>query len=424
MATESDTIVVVGGGLAAGKLVTEYRAAGGEASVTVVASEPDPPYHRPPLTKGFLRGEVEREGTYVRPAEEYEDEVVELRLGARAERIDPDAHVVVLEGGEEIPYTRLVLATGARPRPLPLPGADLVGVHTYRTLADADAVRTAAEEAHAAIVVGGSFIGAESAASLRLRGLDVTLIEMGPQLMPQLRAPELSAQLADLYRDEGVEVLLGTELAELTGNGKLLTGAKTKDGSTIEGYLAIVGIGVVPNVELANDAGAEVDDGIVVDERFRTSLPDVYAVGDVARYPDPTSGRLRRIEHWSNANAQGGHLGRQLAGARAAYDELPVFFTQLFDKKFQVLGDVEPATAVRPARLGRRGARPRLPPHRREASGGRRRPRAGRRPRRGARDADPGAAGDRRPHQARRREHATDGGSRRPRRVSCVVLAG
>ena len=344
MATESDTIVVVGGGLAAGKLVTEYRAAGGEASVTVVASEPDPPYHRPPLTKGFLRGEVEREGTYVRPAEEYEDEVVELRLGARAERIDPDAHVVVLEGGEEIPYTRLVLATGARPRPLPLPGADLVGVHTYRTLADADAVRTAAEEAHAAIVVGGSFIGAESAASLRLRGLDVTLIEMGPQLMPQLRAPELSAQLADLYRDEGVEVLLGTELAELTGNGKLLTGAKTKDGSTIEGYLAIVGIGVVPNVELANDAGAEVDDGIVVDERFRTSLPDVYAVGDVARYPDPTSGRLRRIEHWSNANAQGGHLGRQLAGARAAYDELPVFFTQLFDKKFQVLGDVEPAT--------------------------------------------------------------------------------
>ena len=345
MATESDTIVVVGGGLAAGKLVTEYRAAGGEALVTVVASEPDPPYHRPPLTKGFLRGEVEREGTYVRPAEEYEDEVVELRLGARAERIDPDAHVVVLEGGEEIPYTRLVLATGARPRPLPLPGADLVGVHTYRTLADADAVRTAAEEAHAAIVVGGSFIGAESAASLRLRGLDVTLIEMGPQLMPQLRAPELSAQLADLYRDEGVEVLLGTELAELTGNGKLLTGAKTKDGSTIEGYLAIVGIGVMPNVELASDAGAEVDNGIVVDERFRTSLPDVYAVGDVARYPDPTSGRLRRIEHWSNANAQGGHLGRQLAGARAAYDELPVFFTQLFDKKFQVLGDVEPATA-------------------------------------------------------------------------------
>jgi 3-phenylpropionate/trans-cinnamate dioxygenase ferredoxin reductase subunit len=344
MAPDTDTIVVVGGGLSAARLATEYRAAGGEATVTILSSEQDPPYHRPPLTKGFLRGEVERDGTYVRPAAEYEDEVVELRLGATAERIDPEAHVVVLEGGEELPYATLVLATGARPRPLPLPGADLVGVHTYRTIADADAVRTAAEEGHAAIVVGGSFIGAESAASLRMRGLDVTLVEMGPQLMPQLRAPELSAQLAELYREEGVEILLDTQLAELTGNGKLLTGARTKDGRQIEGYLAIVGIGVVPNVELGEAAGAEVDDGIVVDERFRTSLPDVYAIGDIARYPDPTAGRLRRIEHWSSANAQGGHLGRQLAGARAPYDELPVFFTQLFDKKFQVLGDVEPAT--------------------------------------------------------------------------------
>ena len=344
MAPESDTIVVVGGGLASARFATEYRAAGGEAPVTILSSEEDPPYHRPPLTKGFLRGEVERDGTYVRPAEEYEDEVVELRLGVRAERIDPEKHVVVLEGGDEVRYATLVLATGARPRPLPLPGADLVGVHTYRFLSDAATVRTAAEEAHAAIVVGGSFIGAESAASLRLRGLDVTLVEMGPRLMPQLGSAVLSDELADLYREQGVEVLLETELAELTGNGKLLTGARTKDGTTVEGYLAIVGIGVVPNVELAEDAGAEIDNGVVVDERFRTSLADVYAIGDVARYPDSTSGRLRRIEHWSSANAQGGHLGRQLAGSRAPYDELPVFFTQLFDKKFQVLGDPESAT--------------------------------------------------------------------------------
>ena len=344
MAPESDTIVVVGGGLASARFATEYRAAGGEAPVTILSSEEDPPYHRPPLTKGFLRGEVERDGTYVRPAEEYEDEVVELRLGVRAERIDPEKHAVVLEGGDEVRYATLVLATGARPRPLPLPGADLVGVHTYRFLSDAATVRTAAEEAHAAIVVGGSFIGAESAASLRLRGLDVTLVEMGPRLMPQLGSAVLSDELADLYREQGVEVLLETELAELTGNGKLLTGARTKDGTTVEGYLAIVGIGVVPNVELAEDAGAEIDNAVVVDERFRTSLADVYAIGDVARYPDSTSGRLRRIEHWSSANAQGGHLGRQLAGSRAAYDELPVFFTQLFDKKFQVLGDPESAT--------------------------------------------------------------------------------
>lgn len=344
MAPETDTIVVVGGGLAAARFATEYRAAGGEAPVTILSSEEDPPYHRPPLTKGFLRGEVERDGTYVRPAAEYEDEVVELRLNVVAERIDPEKHVVALQGDEEVPYGTLVLATGARPRPLPLPGADLVGVHTYRFLSDAAAVRAAAEEAHSAIVIGGSFIGAESAASLRLRGLDVTLIEMGPRLMPQLGCADLSAELADVYREQGVELLLETELAELTGNGKLLTGARTKEGATVEGYLAIVGIGVVPNVELAEEAGAEVDNGIVVDERFRATLPDVYAIGDVARYPDPTTGRLRRIEHWSSANAQGGHLGRQLAGSKDPYDELPVFFTQLFDKKFQVLGDPESAS--------------------------------------------------------------------------------
>jgi 3-phenylpropionate/trans-cinnamate dioxygenase ferredoxin reductase subunit len=344
MAPETDTIVVVGGGLAAARFATEYRAAGGEAPVTILSSEEDPPYHRPPLTKGFLRGDVERDGTYVRPAAEYEEDVVELRLNVVVERIDPEKHVVVLEGGAEVSYGTLVLATGARPRPLPLPGAELVGVHTYRFLPDAATVRAAAEEAHSAIVVGGSFIGAESAASLRLRGLDVTLIEMGPRLMPQLGCADLSTELADFYREQGVEVLLETELAELTGNGKLLTGARTKDGRTVEGYLAIVGIGVVPNVELAQDAGAEVDNGIVVDERFRATLPDVYAIGDVARYPDTTAGRVRRIEHWSSANAQGGHLGRQLAGSKDPYDELPVFFTQLFDKKFQVLGDPETAS--------------------------------------------------------------------------------
>jgi 3-phenylpropionate/trans-cinnamate dioxygenase ferredoxin reductase component len=338
-----DPIVIVGGGLAAGKLASEYRAAGGEAIVTILAAEPEPPYSRPPLTKAFLRGKMDRDGPLVRPADEYEDDVIELRLGTTVERIDADAHEVEVAGGERVPYGTLVIATGARPRPLRIPGGDLVGVHTYRTLADAETVRDAAEEAHSAVVVGGSFIGSETAASLRMRGLTVTIVEMGEALMPQLRAPALSEELADWYRAEGVDVTLETELEELTGNGRLLTGARTKDGRTIEGYLAIVGIGVVPNVELAQEAGAEVDDGIVVDERFRTSLPDVYAIGDVARYPDPTSGRLRRIEHWTNANAQGIHLGKLLAGSNAPYDAFPVFFTQLFDRKLQVLGDVEPA---------------------------------------------------------------------------------
>ena len=339
----SEQIVVVGGGLAAARLASEYRAAGGERDLLVIGQEPDPPYNRPPLTKGYLRGEVAREETYVQAPEEWEEAVVELRLGTRVEKIDPDQHEVELAGGERVAYRTLVVATGARPRTLPIPGADLVGVHTYRTLADADAVGGAVEEAHSAIVIGGSFIGAEAAASLRARGVDVTLIEQGPTLMPQLACPELSAELVDLYRERGVEVLLDASLEELTGNGRLLTGARLADGRTIEGYLAVVGIGVQPNVELAEAAGAEVDDGIVVDERFRSSLAGVYAIGDVARYPDPTSRRLRRVEHWGNASEQGKHLGRQLAGAQAKYDTLPVFFTQLFDWQLKVVGDVEAA---------------------------------------------------------------------------------
>jgi 3-phenylpropionate/trans-cinnamate dioxygenase ferredoxin reductase subunit len=340
----AEPIIVVGGGLAAGRLAAEYRAAGGEAELTVVSAEPDPPYNRPPLTKGFLRREQDRTSTFVRAPADYDEDVVELRLGTTVRAIHPAEREIELEGGERLGYGRLVLATGARPRELRVPGADRVGVHTYRTLADAEAVSAAADEAHAAVVIGGSFIGAETAASLRARGLDVTLVEMGEALMPQLRCPALSAELADLYRAEGVNVLLETEIEELTGNGRLLTGARATGGETVEAYLAIVGIGVVPNVELAERAGAEVDDGVVVDERFRTSLPDVYAIGDVARYPDPTAGRRRRIEHWSNADAQGAHLGRQLAGSRAAYDALPVFFTQLFGRKLQVLGDVERAS--------------------------------------------------------------------------------
>ena len=248
-----------------------------------------PPYNRPPLTKGFLRTEQDRDSTLVRPLAEYEDDVVELRLGTTVDGDPPRGRTRSSSRAASASRTaKLVLATGARPRVLPIPGADLVGVHTYRTLADAEAVSAAAEEARSAIVIGASFIGAETAASLRSRGLDVTLVEMGDTLMPQLRCADLSAELVDLYRAEGVDVLLETQVEELTGNGRLLTGARTKDGETIEGYLAIVGVGVVPNVELAEEAGADVDDGIVVDERFRTSLRDVYAIGDVARYPDPT----------------------------------------------------------------------------------------------------------------------------------------
>ena len=284
-------IVIVGGGLAAASLAVAYREEGGDELVTIVSSDDRPPYNRPPLSKGFLRGEIEDEQqTFVQPLEFYDDNVIDLRLGVEVTSLDVGSREVTLSDGQRVPYGTLVLATGARPRTLPVPGADRVGVHTYRTLADATAVRAEAAEARKAVVVGGSFIGSEVAASLRLRGLDVTVVEMGERLMPALSSDELSTQLADLYREHGVELVLGDSIEELHGHGKLLAGARLASGQDVEAYLAVVGVGVQPNVDLVEGTGAEIDNGIVVDERFRTSVDGVYAVGDVARFPDPVAG--------------------------------------------------------------------------------------------------------------------------------------
>ena len=267
--------------------------------------------------------------------------MIELRLQTEVTSLDLEAKEVELADGGRVPYEQLVLATGARPRTLSLPGIDRAGVHLFRRLADAAAVREEADEARKAVVVGGSFIGCEVAASLRLRGLDVTVVTVGDRLMPALASEELSTQLADLYREHGVELALGDSVQELHGHGRLLAGARLESGREVEAYLAVVGVGVEPNVELLEGTQVAVDNGIVVDELFRTTVDDVYAVGDVARFTDPVSHRPRRIEHWSNAHAQGGHLGRVLAGSKVPYGEVAVFFTQLFDVKLQVLGDLD-----------------------------------------------------------------------------------
>ena len=334
-----DPIVVVGGGRAAASLVDAYREAGGEALVTILAAESHPPYNRPPLSKFILRGEMPPEDAFVHTAEEYEEQLVELRLETRVESVDTDAHTVTLASGETVPYGTLVIASGARPRTIPLPGADLPAVHTFRTLDDATTVHAEALEARKALVVGGSFIGSEVAASLRMLGLEVTIVERGERLVPALGSPELSEQVADLYREQGVELLLGEQLEELRANGRMLVGARTTSGREIEAFLAVVGVGVEPEVGFLEGSGIEVDNGIVVDDHFRASVADVYAIGDVARFHDVVVGRPRRIEHWSNANAQGVHLGRNLAGKGTPFEHVATFFTKMFDLQLQVLGD-------------------------------------------------------------------------------------
>ena len=333
--------MIVGGGLAAARVADEYRAAGGEALVIMLSEDERPPYHRPPLSKGVLRGEQSADDAVLHPIEEYEDLVVDLRLETTVVGVDIEASEVLVQGGERIGYSKLVIASGASPRRLEVPGADLLGVHSYRTLGDALQVRDEAERAQKAIVVGGSFIGSEVAASLRMRGLEVTIVETGPRLAPALCSDELSDQLADFYREHGVEVVLNESIERFHGNGRLLTGAEMASGEFIEAFLAVVGIGVKPNIGFLEGSDIAVDDGVLVDDRLVASVPDVYACGDVARFVDVVTGRARRVEHWGNADRQGALLGRNLAGGRRSFGEVATFFTEVFDLQLQVYGEPE-----------------------------------------------------------------------------------
>jgi NADPH-dependent 2,4-dienoyl-CoA reductase/sulfur reductase-like enzyme len=339
---EKFELVVVGGGLASARAIRAYREADGRGRIALVSKDSSVPYHRPPLSKRYLRGETDREGTLVEPESFYTERDVELILERSAERVLPGERRVELDGGDAVAFEKLLLATGAWPRTLDVPGADLSGVFTLRTLDDSTRIRTAAGSGRRAVSVGGSFIGMETAASLRGLGLDVTVVELADTLFPILEAPQLSGQLAELYRENGVDLVLGDSVAAFRGDGGL-TAVETTSGGTVEADLAVVGIGVVPQTDFLAGSGIEADDGIVVDERFRTSAPGVWAAGDVARFHDPVFGRARRIEHWSNANYQGTEVGKALAGADAKYDTVSTFFTEVFGVTIKVFGDTSRA---------------------------------------------------------------------------------
>jgi 3-phenylpropionate/trans-cinnamate dioxygenase ferredoxin reductase subunit len=294
-------IGIVGGGLATAKLVESYREAGGADDITIWSQDDHPPYHRPPLSKRLLRGEAEVEDALVHPADWYAEHDVELHLD----------HVV--ESLDDMQADTIVLATGARPRPLP-------GASTFRTLDDSLALRERARGAKSAVVIGGGFIGCEITASLTQLGVQVTQVVREPMVFATLEAPPLSEALHETYREHGVDLRLdATEIPEAE--------------------LTVAGIGVVPNVELALAAGLRVENGIVVDERFATERPGVYAIGDAAQFYDPVFRRYRRIEHWSNAAYHGTTLGRILAGADERYDVVSAFFSEEFGRSFRYLGD-------------------------------------------------------------------------------------
>jgi 3-phenylpropionate/trans-cinnamate dioxygenase ferredoxin reductase component len=332
-----ETFVVVGGGLAGAKAVETMRQEGFDGRVVLLGDEPDRPYERPPLSKEFMKGEAERDKAFVHEEGWYADNDVDLRTAAQVTALDRAAHEVALADGSRQRYDKLLIATGSEPRRLPLPGADLDGVHYLRTLPDAERIRAALERGGKIIIVGGGWIGLETASAARHHGADVVLIEPEPAPLSRVLGLELGGFFATVHRDNGVDLRLRTGLTEIRGSGRA-EAVVLSDGSVVEGDAVIVGIGVAPRVQLAADAGLEIDDGIAVDEWLRSSDPDVWAAGDVMNAYNPLLGRRLRVEHWANALNSGPAAARSMLGKGEPYARVPYFFSDQYDVGMEYSG--------------------------------------------------------------------------------------
>jgi NADPH-dependent 2,4-dienoyl-CoA reductase/sulfur reductase-like enzyme len=332
-------LVIIGGGLASARAIRSYRESGGEGRILLVSKDSALPYHRPPLSKRYLRGESEARDALVEPEKFYADNGVEVLLATAAGRVDSGEREVEIGDGARHRYRKLLIASGAQPRRLDSPGADLPGVFSLRALSDATVIREAAAQAREALVVGGGFIGMEVAASLRHVGLEVTLVNRASGLFQALEAPELESEVAMFFADNDVNLRLPEEVAAFRGRSHV-DSIETKTGEQVATDFVVAGIGVEPVVDFLEGSGLELHNGVVVNERFETTVPNIYAVGDVANFYDPLYERRRRIEHWSNANYQGAEVGRILAGAAGGYDTVSAFFTEIFGLTLKVFGDL------------------------------------------------------------------------------------
>jgi NADPH-dependent 2,4-dienoyl-CoA reductase/sulfur reductase-like enzyme len=333
-----ETQVIVGASLAGAKAAQTLREEGFGGRVVLVGAESERPYERPPLTKGFLLGKEEKDGAYVHEESWYADNDVELLLGVAAVGIDRSAHEVRLADGRRLSYGKLLLTTGASPRRLAAPGADLTGVHYVRTMGDSMALQEVLRPGDKRVViVGAGWIGLEATAAAREYGNEVTVVEPDPTPLYRHLGPELGESFADLHRRHGVEFVLGEGVGELRGSGRVSV-VVTTAGRELPADVVIVGIGVVPNTGLAEAAGLEVNNGIVVDSSLCTSDPDIYAAGDVANFQHPLLGRRIRVEHWSNALDGGPAAARAMLGQDVSYDRIPYFFTDQYELGMEAAG--------------------------------------------------------------------------------------
>lgn len=336
-------MVIIGAGHAAGQAAASLRQEKYEGPITIIGDEPHVPYQRPPLSKQYLSGEQALDRVYLRPEKFYADKDVTLHLSTRATAIDPAGKSITLEDGTQIEYDKLIIATGSRPRLLTIPGSDLGGIHYLRTIADVDGIRAEMQAGKNLIIVGGGYIGLEVASVGVEAGLNVHVLEMEERILQRVTTPEMSMYYHNLHVNRGVNIHTSTGVTGFAGDGKVSQVLARSTGGSDEEFsfaadLVIVGIGIIPNTELAADAGLECDNGIVVDEHCRTSDPDIYAAGDCTNHPNPLLRRRLRLESVPNAMEQARVCASNMLGGDKIYASIPWFWSDQYELKLQMVG--------------------------------------------------------------------------------------
>jgi 3-phenylpropionate/trans-cinnamate dioxygenase ferredoxin reductase subunit len=322
--------LLVGGGMAGASCASELRKRGAEGSILLVGREPEPPYERPPLSKEYLRGDASRADAYVNDPSWYEENGVELAIGRNAMSIDAEAKTAKIQGGEEVAFGQVLLATGSNVNILRIEGAENEGIHYLRAYGNADAIRADAEKAERVVLVGGSYIAAEVAASLAARGAACTMVALEEIALSRTFGDDAGRFLQEGLEEHGVTFVGGESVSAFEGDGRV-SSVLTESGKAFECDMVVVGAGVRPDMMLAQRAGLECDNGIICDSKLRTSAPGIYAAGDVCSYDSVVHGRRIRVEHWDVAMQQGMHAAKNMLGADADYDVVPYFFSDLDD---------------------------------------------------------------------------------------------
>jgi 3-phenylpropionate/trans-cinnamate dioxygenase ferredoxin reductase subunit len=329
-------IVIVGAGHAAGQSAASLRQGGYEGEIIIIGDEAHIPYQRPPLSKQYLSGEHGIERVYLRPEKFYHDKNVTLKISTRVSAIDTTAKTVATDAGETIDYDKLLIATGGRPRKLSIPGSDLAGIHYLRTIADVDIIRSEFADGKKLVIVGGGYIGLEVASVAVKSGLEVHVLEMEERILQRVTTPEMSAFYHQLHTNRGVHLHTSTMVSGFTGESTV--GTVECGDESFAANLVIVGIGIIPNVEVAEAAGIECDNGILVDDHCLTSAADVYAAGDCTNHPNPLLGRRLRLESVPNAMEQARVASANLCGGDKTYAAIPWFWSDQYELKLQMVG--------------------------------------------------------------------------------------